>query len=274
MPLSPAERSRLSKCFATGNDNLKRDNYDYAIELFTVLRPVPPSAISSLVNPIVSNWKSSATAHPRGDGIFWRHRRARPLMDALPLHHDTVVTLARGWSTGRILGNIQWTDTDRPASITIDGVTKRFTYPPLSGRPETADDEFGRILETALLSEFLAAAGEPEGFEALNLLLALGSSDDRPESSMEYRMLNPRLAAFVDGLANPAEDGEAIAVDLESVIRDLESGSYQRPKDGEWRSYSAGLATAEVQAEALRDIVDAIRHHFAPSAGSGKPIYR
>lgn len=34
MPLSPAERSRLSKCFATGTDNLKKGNYDYAIELF------------------------------------------------------------------------------------------------------------------------------------------------------------------------------------------------------------------------------------------------
>lgn len=33
-PLSPAERSRLSKCFASGADNLRKGNYDYAVELF------------------------------------------------------------------------------------------------------------------------------------------------------------------------------------------------------------------------------------------------
>ena len=33
-PPSPAERSRLTKCFATGSDNLRKGNYDYAVELF------------------------------------------------------------------------------------------------------------------------------------------------------------------------------------------------------------------------------------------------
>jgi len=33
-PPSPAERSRLTKCFTTGSDNLRKGNYDYAIELF------------------------------------------------------------------------------------------------------------------------------------------------------------------------------------------------------------------------------------------------
>jgi len=34
MPLTPAERSRLSKCYASGTDNMRKGNYDYAIELF------------------------------------------------------------------------------------------------------------------------------------------------------------------------------------------------------------------------------------------------
>ena len=33
-PPSPAERSRLTKCFTTGSDNLRKGNYDYAVELF------------------------------------------------------------------------------------------------------------------------------------------------------------------------------------------------------------------------------------------------
>lgn len=257
-------RKRLGAIDVTGNFRAERRN---SIELFTVLYPLPPSAFSSLVNPIAANWKSSATAHPRGDGTFWRHRRARPLMDAIPLHHDTRQALARGWSTARILGLVKWADRDRPATITVDGVTKPFTYPPLSGRPETPADEFGRILETALLSEFMASAGEPDGFKALEMLLALGSSDDRPESNIEYRVLNPRLAAHIDNLADPHTDGNALADDLEKSAVHLDSLSVERPRDGEWHSYPASVATAELQADALRDIATAIRHHLDPEAG-------
>ena len=48
MPLSPAERSRLSKCFSTGNDNLKKGNYDYAIELFTLCVSGDPGSVPYL----------------------------------------------------------------------------------------------------------------------------------------------------------------------------------------------------------------------------------
>ena len=45
-PLSPAERSRLTKCFTTGSDNLRKGNYDYAIELFgSCVAGDPTSAI-------------------------------------------------------------------------------------------------------------------------------------------------------------------------------------------------------------------------------------
>ncbi len=33
-PPSPAERSRLAKCFKSGSDNLRKENYDYAVDLF------------------------------------------------------------------------------------------------------------------------------------------------------------------------------------------------------------------------------------------------
>jgi tetratricopeptide (TPR) repeat protein len=45
-PPSPAERSRLTKCFTTGSDNLRKGNYDYAIELFgSCVAGDPASAI-------------------------------------------------------------------------------------------------------------------------------------------------------------------------------------------------------------------------------------
>ena len=44
-PPSPAERSR-SKCFTTGSDNLRKGNYDYAVELFgSCVAGDPASAI-------------------------------------------------------------------------------------------------------------------------------------------------------------------------------------------------------------------------------------
>ena len=45
-PPSPAERSRLTKCFTTGSDNLRKGNYDYAVELFgSCVAGDPASAI-------------------------------------------------------------------------------------------------------------------------------------------------------------------------------------------------------------------------------------
>ncbi len=46
LPPSPAERSRLTKCFTTGSDNLRKGNYDYAVELFgSCVAGDPASAI-------------------------------------------------------------------------------------------------------------------------------------------------------------------------------------------------------------------------------------
>jgi len=262
-------RSRLRSIDVS--DNFSADDRN-SIELFTVLYPMPPSAFSSLVDPVVGSWKASAAAHPRGDGIFWRHRRARPLMDTIPLHGDTRQALARGWTTGRITGAINWPRNDRAASITVDGVTKTFTYPPLSGRPETPRDEFGRILETVLLSEFLASTGERDGYEALKMLLSLGSSDDQPDGDIEYRVLNPRLAAHLDALADPITDAEALVEALKADALNLRSLTFDRPRDREWHAFPAGTATAHLQAAALTDIADAIQHHLKPTADSG-PIY-
>ena len=45
-PPSPAERSRLTKCFTTGSDNLRKGNFDYAVELFgSCVAGDPASAI-------------------------------------------------------------------------------------------------------------------------------------------------------------------------------------------------------------------------------------
>ena len=45
-PPSPVERSRLTKCFTTGSDNLRKGNYDYAVELFgSCVAGDPASAI-------------------------------------------------------------------------------------------------------------------------------------------------------------------------------------------------------------------------------------
>ena len=45
-PPPPAERSRLTQCFPTGSDNLRKGNFDYAVELFgSCVAGDPASAI-------------------------------------------------------------------------------------------------------------------------------------------------------------------------------------------------------------------------------------
>lgn len=253
----------VSRCFVNRRKGTRRQD---SIELFTVLAPLPPSAFASLVHPVVTNWRASVEDHPYGDGNFWRHRRARPLMDALPLHEHTRACLARGWTTARILDAVEWPDYESAATISVDGVTKQFTYPPLPGQPAEVDDEFGHLLETAILSEFLAAAGEPEGYEALMLLMSLGSSDGRAEATESYRRLHPALAEFVDAMDDPVTDGEQLADDLDAFASSLRSMKVQRPREPrEWDPFPAYMATAALQAEAMHTIASAIRRHVAPT---------
>ena len=49
-PVSPADRSRLSKCFASGAENLRKGNYDYAIELFASCVIGDPASLAYLQN--------------------------------------------------------------------------------------------------------------------------------------------------------------------------------------------------------------------------------
>ena len=279
IPLSPGSHgyAEVSKVLAARLNTNDPDKYfrvepTSSIEVFSTLRPLGPSAFQSLVFPIVQSWRNSVGTHPRGDGTFWRHRRARSLVDSLALPRDIRITLARGWTTARILGRVDWSDHDRPCTIAVGDKPVKFLHPPLSGRPTSVADEFGRVIESAVLAEFLAASGTSEPLEALTELLRLGSSTGHAEGDLEYRSMNPVLKQAID----EAEAPEAYATELVELIGEEIAMLDAEIKAGHpatrFVAYPASLATADLQRRALDSLRVAIERRATAADGTKKRI--
>ena len=240
------------------------------VEIFSTMKPLPPSAFASLVHPIASAWGSEIADHPRGNGKFWRHRRARPLDESLPLVESVRLTLARGWTTGLLAGLIRWDDHEQPCSIEFDGRRLEFLHPPISGMPASTDDEFASILEGALLSEFMAATGERQPLEALEALLAIGTAGTSPDATTDYRALNPVLVELLNASPDPTEAAREYAEELELSATALESAATNR--DGQTSAYR--LVMAPVQVRAMRDIAQAFtRSAEEPTTSSKRKLW-
>ena len=209
------------------------------IEIFSTLKPMPPSAFASLVFPITEAWSRSIAASPSGDISFWRNRRARPLLEHVPLPEPVRLTLARGWAVGRLIGRLKWDDKREACEIEVSDQWIKFLHPPLSGVPADENDEFGAVLAGALMAEMLAAAGKPQPLAALTELLRLGGSAEHP-------MEDPATSA-----KNTAEGLRQSATDIET-----EQLGYEPKID--YAPYSPSLATGSLQRRALLDIADAL----------------
>lgn len=62
----------------------------------TVKSGMQPMVFSSLIQPIADSWLSSSI-NPAAQGGFWMGRRARPLLDAIPLPPEIRLSMVVGW---------------------------------------------------------------------------------------------------------------------------------------------------------------------------------
>lgn len=74
-----------------------------SIDMFTCT-PVAmnPMAFTSLMKPIAESWGSASAGKELAKG-FWTNRRARPLVESLPLAPQVILEMVRGWFIAGIL---------------------------------------------------------------------------------------------------------------------------------------------------------------------------
>lgn len=88
----------LGKWFTNASDGAKKKS----VEVFTVLNPVNPVVVESLMEPISSTWsKVSGKYASRAPFMNWR--RARELDEAIPASPQQWRKMLRGWFVGRVL---------------------------------------------------------------------------------------------------------------------------------------------------------------------------
>ena len=89
-----------------------------SIDVFTMLgEPYEPVVFDSLMKPIAEEW-GSRKGDVDGRATFWRWRRARPLVQSIPVAESVRRAMVRGWFTARALGQIS-TSGDKAATIFV-----------------------------------------------------------------------------------------------------------------------------------------------------------
>ena len=229
------------------------------IEVFAALKPVPPSAIGSLVFPITAQWHADAPemAETGNDSKFWLGRRGRPLLETVPLPMSSRITLARGWVTGNVLGLIRAPREAGPVRLHRDGVDYDFLTPWLTASVSNSFDWFGGVLEGTMLAEMLAATGELGPLEALTELLRLGSDRDTPTANSQYESLHPLLIAHIEKWDEQMMADLATQLNTQADSLEKNRAAYQ--PTAEYEPYPLRHATAELLATALRSIAMALR---------------
>lgn len=245
------------------------------IDIIAMLDPFSPSGALSLADPIAAAFNGtrlSASIGTDGAGAddFWHGRRARPLLESIPLTHATRLSLTRGWITARLLGGVTMKGGEGTATCTVSfgGETHSLLSPPL-GNPKSAWDWFGQSLESALLAELLASKGDKEAFDALHLLLRLGSSDGREVVASEYNSLNPALLPPAElQLALITPPGAEPADDLIGALKSFIVGvkSLEVPVTRGYAPVSYFVQLAPLIAEAAQQMLDAAEEQSGPDS--------
>lgn len=255
-----------------------------SIDVFSMLRPMPPSAFLSLTKPIIESKSHFDTLRPTtwaGDE-FWLNRRARPFLEALPLLPAVRLTLARGWITGlltnrlvfqTIAGDIRETDLTRPFSIVTDsGAQLEFAHPPIGSLSDSIPSLWRKTAALALMlngvlyAEMLAAqTTKKEALDAVFELLNLGtSSGDGIPRSQYGGGLHPALKAFLAS-ADPAK-GDPVANLLKRLAgtRDMlasERAQWSSGRGPIWSEYPPHLAVASLYEAAADSLLSAVEAH-------------
>jgi hypothetical protein len=238
-------------------------NPDYLgdVEIYAVLNPFSPSGALSLADPIVDSYGSmGAAAKPGQESNFWDMRRSRPLLESIPLPRSSQLTLTRGWITARLLGLVKIETKNKKTTCAVgDGSDEYTLLSPPFGDPVHPWDWLGMAMESALLAEMLASKGHEDAFNALRILLRLGSTSGDEEVSLTYSSPNPAITSTAPpGLSVFAADGDTPPADVKKAM-DLLVERYTDPAipvSSVYNSVPFATQLAPLIAEAARQIGD------------------
>ena len=117
--------------------------------------PVHPVAIQSVMEPIYTQWASDHLGKN-----FWSYRRARPLLEWVPVAPASKLALAEGWVTARLLGyafvtqsreDNKWEIRIKTGNPTAKNSTWA-TLPKTGPRTISKDDALGNVFELIAMS--------------------------------------------------------------------------------------------------------------------------
>jgi len=150
------------------------------IDIFSLLKnPYEPVVFTSIMNPIATQW-ASVNADPEQRESFWKWRRARTLIEALPASPKVVNHMIRGWFVAKTLSQLDVAvDSNLGPKLAIfagpiDGFVG-FPYPLLSHGLVRTDDYLGALLESLTIALAQCnGVGTLEPLRAYQRLIELG----------------------------------------------------------------------------------------------------
>ncbi|MCL1593334.1 MAG: tubulin-like doman-containing protein [Actinomycetia bacterium] len=170
-----------------------------SIDIMSTLQaPVSPLVIESLLEPISSAWGAAKPSHVSRDA-FWAHRKARSLMEFIPLPQEHILASVRGFFTARMLGLLEL-DGGKVLIKTPSGIVAQFPDPLL--RPFTnSKDLLPALLESLPLAMIeVQRVGSVEPLVPYTALRDYGwqTSEQRASQILDYEVPATVLANWID----------------------------------------------------------------------------
>ncbi len=164
----------------------------------TLQAPVSPYVIESLLEPISSAWSAASPSHVSRDA-FWTHRRARSLIESIPLPQEHLIASVRGFFTARMLGLLDMTGTAVTIRTPAGGVA---AFPDPMLRPFTnSRDLLPALLESLPLAMVeVQRIGTVEPLAAYAALRDYGwqTSELKASQILDYEHPATVLARWID----------------------------------------------------------------------------
>jgi hypothetical protein len=215
---------------------------------------------SSLVTPIASAARERIGG---GDHAFWMMRRARPLLQFVPLTTLQIEALVRGWYAGRLLGLIRFEALQKHGQASTIATISRGAsgFVPLPGMilgrlPVTAPDVFASVLESYPLAEVLHAAGDPGALLPYERLFELG---DCTELNQWIQSGEVPFGSSLGG-----DDPESRRAELLTALDDAKQGnltvknSYE-PRADEWSQPPMTWELVELLNKVIDQLTESIK---------------
>jgi hypothetical protein len=240
------------------------------VDIFQVTgRAMSAMAFDTIMRPIHAQW-TAMRGHPGQARSFWTWRRARPLIESLPISHEQVERMALGWTVAGILGlRENWTTgsnaKDHVTHVKVwDSSEDRWSeFPaPMLDRQASGFSLFPAVLASCSLAMLEAnAASSLAPLTPYHALIAL--ADTAPQGPLGRWILEGRTVTT--GAPQPNADKAGTRADtpehrraevVERLIRDQESLFADHCQ----RTTDMGDPFLEDQAWELRDLIDSAYH--------------